>query len=59
VLGEKAAECFAWSGAHDADAGFLHRYAGSPQRIAFMLTWHQDNPTTEAARARLQALTNP
>lgn len=56
MIGEKAAECFIWSAAHDDDAQFLHRYAGSPERIAFMLSWHQD-ADTQAARERLETLT--
>jgi len=57
VLGNKGAECFAWSGAHDDDAEFRRRYAATPERVAFMLTWHRDDATTQAARERLESLT--
>ena len=57
MLGNKGAECFAWSGAHDDDAEFRRRYAATPERVAFMLTWHRDDATTQAARERLESLT--
>lgn len=59
VLGGKAADCFIWSAANDDDAEFLRRYAGSPERISFMLTFHAQDPSTAAARLRLSALTKP
>lgn len=58
-LGGKLAECFIWSADHDDDAEFLRRYAGSPERILFMLTWHAEDSATFAARVRLSNLTKP
>jgi hypothetical protein len=56
VLGNKGAECFAWSAAHDDDAEFLRRY-GDPQRAIFMLSFHAGDPATRDARKRLKTLT--
>lgn len=56
-LGGKALECFVWSGAHDDDEEFLRRYAGQPQRIAFVLALHSENPEAAAACERLKSLT--
>jgi hypothetical protein len=55
-LGGKSAECFIWSAAHDDDAEFLRRFAGSHERAKFMLTFHAEDPATEQARERLSAL---
>lgn len=41
----------------DDDAEFLRRYAGSPQRIRFMLDFHAPAPEATHARERLATLT--
>jgi len=56
VLGNKGAECFAWSAAHDDDAEFLRRY-GEPERAKFMLSFHAGDPAAAAACLRLSVLT--
>lgn len=57
ALGNKSADCFAYSAEHDSDEEFLRRYAGSPERIRFMLAYHSGDDFTATARERLQLLT--
>ena len=57
VLGYKGADYFAYSAAHDDTETFKNLYAGSPERIRFMLDFHAENPATEAARRRLATVT--
>lgn len=57
ALGGKHSECFAYSAAYDSDEEFLRRYAGTPDRVKFMLEFHADDDTTAIARERLALLT--
>jgi len=57
VLGYKGAEYFAYSAAHDDTETFKNLYAGTPERIRFMLDFHATNPTTDPARRRLATVT--
>lgn len=58
VLGRKDKENFLWSANHDDDAEFARRYVENPEIRAFMLKWHAEDPDTDAARARIIALSN-
>lgn len=53
MLGGKGLESFLWSAAHDDDAEFFRRYS---DRAALMIALHGDEPGTQAAIERVQAL---
>lgn len=57
MLGGKGLECFIWSAAHDSDAEFLRRFAGDPERVAFMTTYHAADARAADAIDRLELLT--
>lgn len=58
MLGGKGLEPFIYSAEHDDDEEFLRRFAGTPTRIHFMLTWHADEARAKPAIQRLASLTN-